>query len=210
MRSLSLSGGLLPVSGGHPGPVASMSTRPNRSHEPARSNDHSGDGRSVPTRGVADDIHVVGGSRIVAGRGRCILVRSPCEVVYGLLPVGSRLWREQAVRLRPEELSPGRPAAPRCRAEAASAKHRGDRRGRDVDAELQELPSDPEVAPPRVLLAQSKDQALDRGIERRTAGPPGAASAPSPQELPVPPKEGVRPHQEAPPPVPGEQLGGRG
>jgi hypothetical protein len=58
-------------------------------------------------------------------------------------------------------------------AEAALAKHRGDGRGRDVDAEFQELAPDPEVAPPGVLAAQAEDQLLDRGMEGRATGPAG-------------------------------------
>ena len=50
------------------------------------------------------------------------------------------------------------------RAEAALAKHRGDRRGGDIDPELQQFASDPEVAPPRVLPPEAKDQTLDSGV----------------------------------------------
>jgi hypothetical protein len=84
------------------------------------------------------------------------------------------------------------------------SKHRGDGRGRDVDPELQELPSDPEVAPPWVLPSQPKDQVLDRGIERRTTGRPRARPASSLQQVPVPSRQRVRAHQEALPPVPGQ------
>ena len=93
------------------------------------------------------------------------------------------------------------------RAEAALAQHRGDRRGGDIDPELQEFPPDPEVAPPRVLPPEAKDHALDRGIERRTTRSPRPATTPPPQEVSVPPGERIRADEEAPPPVPGEQPG---
>jgi len=60
---------------------------------------------------------------------------------------------EEAVRLQSQELGPRRPDPPWCRAESALSKHRGDGRGRDIDREFQELPSDPEVAPPDSLRA---------------------------------------------------------
>src|SRR5918996_6060952 len=95
------------------------------------------------------------------------------------------------------------------RAEAALAQHRGDRRGGDIDPELQEFPPDPEVAPPRVLPPEAEDHALDRGIERRTTRSPRPATTPPPQEVSVPPGERIRADEEAPPPVPGEQPGSR-
>jgi hypothetical protein len=91
------------------------------------------------------------------------------------------------------------------RAQAAAAEHCGDGRGRDVDAELKKLPPDPEVAPARVLPPQAKDQVLDGGIERGTAGPARGALAPA-HELPVPSGERVRAHQEAPQSIAGEQT----
>lgn len=141
--------------------------------------------------------------RVVAAGGRRFPVRSPRQVVQGVRLVGSRLAGEQAVRLRPQELSPGRPDPAWRRPEASSAKHRGDARGRDVDAELQEFPSDPEVSPPGILPAQAKDQMLDRGIERGTTGPPGPATSLSPQEVSVPPGKGC-------PPEPGSSSTGPG
>src|ERR687891_240489 len=95
------------------------------------------------------------------------------------------------------------------RAEAALAQHRGDRRGGDIDPELQEFPPDPEVAPPRVLPPEAEDHALDRGIERRTTRSPRPATTPPPQEVSVSPGERIRVDEEAPPSVPGEQPGSR-
>ena len=207
MGAPSLVGVLLVDSGGHRGPVASTSARRNRNHESTRPSDHRADALSVGTRRVVDRFDV-GGRRVVAGRGRCFLARSPFKVAQSVLLVGSRLAGDQAVRLQPQELSPGRPDPAWRRAEAALAKHRGDRRGGDIDPELQEFASDPEVAPPRVLPPEAKDQTLDRGIERRTTRSPGPATTP-PQEVSVPPGERVRADEEAPPPVPGEQPGSR-
>jgi hypothetical protein len=132
------------------------------------------------------------------------------EILQPVLRVEAGAGGQQGVCLEPQELPPGRADATGRRAEAASAKHRGDGRGRDVDPELQELASDPQVAPSRVLPAEAKDQVLDRWIERGATGGAGAAPEPCPRELSVPPEEGVGPDQEAPPPVPGEQPGSRG
>src|SRR6266508_450013 len=202
--------GPVEASGGHRGSVASVGSdawwsRARRCPGPSAPG---GDALFDVTRRI-----VRGGCfgvvrRVVAARGRRFPVRSPGQVVRGVL-LGSRLAGEQAVRLRPQELSPGRPDPACRRPEASLAQHRGDGRGRDVDAELQELTPDPEVAPPGILPAQAKDQMLDRGIERWTTGPPGPATTLSPQEVSVPPGKGVRPNQEAPPPVAGEQPGCR-
>jgi len=70
------------------------------------------------------------------------------------------------------------------------------------------LPSDAEVAPPGVLPAQPKDQVLELRIERRATRWSAGASTPPPQ-VSVPPDESVRADQEAPPPVPGKELGSR-
>jgi hypothetical protein len=83
------------------------------------------------------------------------------------------------------------------------AKHGGDRRRRDVDAKLQELASDPEVAPPGVLTTEPEDHVLDRRIEGRATEPARAAHGP-PQQIPVLSHQGVRTDQEAPPPVRGQ------
>ncbi len=147
----------------------------------------------------------VGGA--LAERDQPLPFRDRHELPEALVLLGPGAGGEEAVRLEPQELCPGRSDPAWSRAEAALAKHRGDGRGRDVDAELQEFSSDPEVAPPRVLPTESKDQVLDRGIERRTTGPAGAASTPPPRELSVPPDERVRAHQEALPSIPGKQPG---
>ncbi len=110
----------------------------------------------------------------------------------------------KAVRLRSQELGPRWPDLPWRRAESAFAKHRGDGGVRNADPELQEFPTDPEVAPPGILPAQPKDQVPDRGIQRRATGRPRASPASSLEEVPVPSPQRVRADQEALPPVPGQ------
>ena len=131
------------------------------------------------------------------------VLHNRCAVPQARL-LGRGTRGEEAGGLQPEKLRPGRPDPPRSRAEAASAKHRGDGRRRDVDAQLQEFAPDPEVAPPGVLSTEPDDQLLDRGIERRTARPAGPVPAP-PGERSLPPDQGVGPDQEARPPIPREQ-----
>ena len=148
-----------------------------------------------------------GGGGAVAERDQPLPFQDRHELLEAVILLGPGAGGEEAVRLRPEELRPGRSNPAWSRAEAALAKHRGDGRGRDVDPELQEFASDSEVAPPGVLPTQSKDQVLDRGIKGRATGPAGRASTPPPRELTVPPDERVRAHHEALPSIPGQQLG---
>lgn len=119
---------------------------------------------------------------VVAGSspGQCFR-RIRCDVLWVVVLVGSGAVGEQAVRLQPEELGPGRADPAWCRVEAALARHRGDGGVRDVDADLQEFAPDPEVSPPRVPPTQTTDQLLDRGIEGRTTGPAARASRTPPQ-----------------------------
>jgi hypothetical protein len=139
------------------------------------------------------------------GLGRAwVLARRPRprrEVLQAVL-LGRSTGGEEAVRLQSQELGPRRPDPAWRGAESAFSKHRGDGRGGDIDPELQELPSDPEVAPPGVLPSQPNDQLLDRWIERRTTGGPRATPGSSLQEVPVPSRQRVRADQEALPPLP--------
>ena len=197
---------------GHRGSVASASSsaRGNRRCG-MRESAHRRDEQSVRyARDGMDCFVVLGHVSVLAQWGRPLPLWNGHELFEGLVLLGPGAGGEEAMGLRPEELRPGRSNPPRRRAEAASAKHRGDGRGRDVDAEVQEFASDPEVAPPGVLPTESKDQVLDRGIERRAAGPAGLTPAPAPRELSVPPDERVGAHQEALPPVAGEQPARRG
>jgi hypothetical protein len=148
-----------------------------------------------------------GGGGAVAERDQPLPFQDRHELLEAVVLLGPGAGGEEAVRLRPEELRPGRSNPAWSRAEAALAKHRGDGRGRDVDPELQEFASDSEVAPPGVLPTESKDQVLDRGIKGRATGTAGPASTPPPRELSVPPDERVLAHHEALPSIPGQQLG---
>src|SRR3990170_6021683 len=97
-----------------------------------------------------------------------------------------------------KELFPRRPSSG-CRADARSSEDRRDRRGGHADAQAEELSLDPPVAPPGVLPRQAKHQAPDLGIGRRTPRP-AVRSRPFPRhQLAVPPKEGLRLHEERPP-----------
>ena len=75
---------------------------------------------------------------------------------------GEEVEGQDRVSLRPEELAPRGTHPARGRAKAVPAKDRADRRGRDRDAELQQLTADPEVAPPRVLPRQASDELYRR------------------------------------------------
>jgi hypothetical protein len=86
-------------------------------------------------------------SSVSAVPGSSLIAPGPDgEVLQAVLLEGST-GGEEAVRLQSEELGPRRPDPAWRRAESAFSKHRGDGRGRDIDPEFQELPSDPEVAP---------------------------------------------------------------
>ncbi len=143
--------------------------------------------------------------RFLGLRAWALAYRSgPGRQVLQAVLLGGSTGGEEAVRLQSQELGPRRPDPAWRRAESAFSKHRGDGRSRDIDPEFQELPSDPEVAPPGVLPSQAKDQVLDRGIEPRTTGRPRATPASSLQEVPVPSPQRVRADREALPPVPGQ------
>src|SRR6266508_1083634 len=126
--------GPVEASGGHRGSVASVGSdawwsRARRCPGPSAPG---GDALSDVTRRIVRGGCVGVGRRVVAARGRRFSVRSPRQEVRGVLLVGSRLAGEQAVRLRPQELSPGRPDPAWRRPEASLAKQRGDRRPRYI------------------------------------------------------------------------------
>jgi hypothetical protein len=111
-----------------------------------------------------------GGGGAVAERDQPLPFQDRHELLEAVVLLGPGAGGEEAVRLRPEELRPGRSNPARSRAEAALAKHRGDGRGRDVDPELQEFASDSEVAPPGVLRPSRRIRCL---IEGSRGGRPG-------------------------------------
>src|SRR5450759_2409039 len=110
--------------------------------------------------------------------------------------------RDDAIRLRPEELGPGRPAAPRRGTEPGDPEQGADRRCADSDPELAELALDPDAAPARVLPGQPEDERTDAGIDRRPARATGPAVGPLPlHQLAVPAEEGRRGDEEGDPAV---------
>ena len=65
-----------------------------------------------------------------------------------------------------KELRPGRSRSSRGRFEAMSSKHIPHARRRDRDTELPQLADDPEIALPRVLPSETKDERDDLVVER--------------------------------------------
>ncbi len=81
----------------------------------------------------------------------------PLAVAFEILEVlllGARSRRKHGAGLEPQKRRPGGPDPSWRRAEPALLEHRADGRGRYIDPELQELPSDLQVAPSGVLPAQ--------------------------------------------------------
>jgi hypothetical protein len=73
---------------------------------------------------------------------------------------------ERAGRLSSKKLSPRRSRLSRSRYEPVSSKHVANARGRDHDPELFQLADDAEIAPPRILPRETKDERDDLSIER--------------------------------------------
>jgi hypothetical protein len=95
------------------------------------------------------------------------------------------------------------------RPQSGSTKKRGDGRGGDADPELEQFASDPHVPPPRVLPPESDHQVPDLAVDRRSPRLAARAGRRPAPELPVRPEERLGAHQEAGPPLPREQAGGR-
>ena len=93
---------------------------------------------------------------------------------------GEEVAGHDAGRLGTQELRPRRPAALSCRSEALGAQHVADGGGRHRDAELAQLPLDPQVAPPPVLSSQAHDHLSHGRVEGRAADTPmGISPAPA-------------------------------
>jgi hypothetical protein len=103
---------------------------------------------------------------------------------------GEEVGRQNPTCLIAQELRPGRTAASWCRTEPMSSKERSDRRGRDPDAELGQLPLDPHASPPGVVLPHPKDEIPHTVRDRRppAGGPVRIGPLPGYQPT-VPPKE---------------------
>jgi hypothetical protein len=100
--------------------------------------------------------------------------------------------RDDARRLRLEELSPARARLPRRGLQLGSPKQSADTHRRCLPAELRELAADPAMAPARVLPGEPKHELLDLAREPWTARP-AALVAPFPtHERPVPTQQRPR------------------
>jgi hypothetical protein len=112
------------------------------------------------------------------GRARVLAHRpGPRREVLRAVLLGRSTGGEEAVRLQSQELGPCRPDPAWRWAESAFSQHRGDGRGRDIDPEFQELPADPEVAPPGVLppsrrISLSARQSPGSSVGRSTGSSP--------------------------------------
>src|SRR2546427_4487663 len=110
---------------------------------------------------------------------------------------GEEVGREDPFGLRPEELGPGRAGPAGSRVKAVAEQARPYRRRGDLDPELDQLPADPLVAPPRVLPAEADDEVPDLGLDPWPAGAPAPLVCPlPPDELPVPAEQGLGPDDE--------------
>jgi hypothetical protein len=85
---------------------------------------------------------------------------------------GEEVAGHDAIRLGPEELGPGRAAAPRGRTEPLSPEQRADGRRCHADPELAKLAFNPHAPPSGVLPGETEDELTDRGIDRGPAGRP--------------------------------------
>jgi hypothetical protein len=112
-------------------------------------------------------------------------------------PEPGRLHSEEVeghdpMSLGPEELAPRGTDPAWSRTETLSAQDRPDGGGGYSDAELHQLATDPEVAPPGVLSGHSHDELDGFPIERRPARSAAAIRPLAPNELSVPPEQGSR------------------
>ena len=98
--------------------------------------------------------------------------------------------------LSPQERRPRWPGAPGGRTKPVRLEQPPHRRGTDADAELSELALDPHAPPPRVLPRQAKHEVPDFWIDRGPSRPARAVGPLPPDELPVPPEQGLRGDQE--------------
>jgi hypothetical protein len=90
---------------------------------------------------------------------------------------GEEVAGEDSCGLVTEKLSPARPRAPRRRPKSGGQQDAPDRARRAAQAELEQLPGDPRIAPARVLACKAQYELLHRAIDRRPAGSPPAAAS---------------------------------
>ena len=108
---------------------------------------------------------------------------------------GEEIARDDARRLRVQELAPARPAAPRRRLQSRSSEKTADAGRRHPEAELAQLAADPPMAPARILAREPQHQLpnLSRQAPAVRAGPAPAAT--SGDERSMPTQQRPRSHQ---------------
>jgi hypothetical protein len=79
---------------------------------------------------------------------------------------GEEVARDDAIRLRAEELGPSWAGLSWGRTRSRSSEQGPDRRRCHADPELPKLPSDPDTAPPGVLPGEPEDERTDRRIDQ--------------------------------------------
>jgi hypothetical protein len=87
-----------------------------------------------------------------------------------------------------------------------TAQQRGDRRGRNTDAELLALSFNPHVAPPRVLPGHAQDQSPDLGIKRGPSRRPLRVRPLLRHESSMPAKQRLGTHEERIPALAGQHA----
>src|SRR5215207_825254 len=109
-----------------------------------------------------------------------------------------------------EELTPGGAVPPRRRPQAGTPKDPTDGGRAHADAELTKLALNPDAPPPRVLLAEARDQVDGLRTQRRPAGTSPTVGPLPPHELTMPAKQGLRRDHERGPSVAGQRPARRG
>jgi hypothetical protein len=104
--------------------------------------------------------------------------------------------RNDAGRLRAQELAPARPAAARRRLVTDASKKPPDARRRDDEAELAQLATDPAMTPAWVLARNPEHQLLHLRGQRRTSNLTGRLAPLSSHECLMPTQQCPRRHQE--------------
>src|SRR6266540_4414463 len=104
---------------------------------------------------------------------------------------GEEIAGEHAGGLLAEELPPARAQAPRRGSKTIGKQDAPDRAWRRTQAQLQQLASDPRVAPARVLPREAHDKLADVIIDRRTAGASTRLRPLTTHELAMPAQKGL-------------------
>jgi hypothetical protein len=121
--------------------------------------------------------------------------------------LASRVAFSDALRLRPEELRPGRSDAAWRRVDPGGVEDLPDRGGPDLVAESGEFAMNAAVSPDRVLGSQAQDQAAEPSGDGGSTGP-GVRHRPAVgDELAVPPQDGSRGDEQPEAPADREQPG---